>query len=332
MEWDKCIRMIQKYLEDGPLVVLGSGASIPYGLPSMSGLADEIKKSDRVNVDSHYPLFCEAVNKKGLEGAIDVASLQPATKDEIRLVVWQSVNEKDLHFFDKHPTEPPQSLTCLLEKILAPTPNHAVVVTTNYDRLVEYAVDGIKASAVTGFEGNLIRRLELASSSVFRKRVHSRERVVDIWKVHGSIDWFRSYDGTIVSLPFSRAVPNNMEPLIIPPGKGKYSKTHDEPFRTVISEADKAFVKASSYLCIGYGFNDDHIQPKLLEEISKGKPIVILAKSITSACKKHVIEAGIAKYLIFEEADSEHTKVYGNGWTSIYEGQFWNLENFMKIW
>ena len=85
-------------------------------------------------------------------------------------------------------------------------------------------------------------------------------------------------------------------------------------------------------MCIGYGFNDDHIQPKLLEEISKGKPIVILAKSITSACKKHVIEAGIAKYLIFEEADSEHTKVYGNGWTNIYEGQFWNLENFMKIW
>ena len=107
MKWDKCIRMIQKYLENGPLVVLGSGASIPYGLPSMSGLADEIKKSDRVNVDSNYPMFCEAVNKQGLEEAIDVASLQPAIKDEIRLVVWQSVNEKDLQFFDKHPTEPP---------------------------------------------------------------------------------------------------------------------------------------------------------------------------------------------------------------------------------
>ena len=27
-----------------------------------------------------------------------------------------------------------------------------------------------------------------------------------------------------------------------------------------------------------------------------------------------------------------HTKVYGNGWEEIYEGQFWLLDNFMKIW
>ena len=332
MEWDKCIRTIQTYLENGPLIVLGSGASIPYGLPSMSGLADEIKKSDKVNTDPNYPAFCNAMDGIGLEEAMDKDLLQIATKNEIRSIVWQVINKKDLQFFDANPNEPPQSLICLLKKILAPTPNHAVIVTTNYDRLVEYAVDGIEATAVTGFEGNLIRKLELAPSSVFRKRVRSRERVIDIWKVHGSVDWFKSFDGSIVSLPFSRVVPNNMEPLIIPPGKGKYSKTHDEPFRTVISEADKAFVNASSYLCIGYGFNDDHIQPKLLEEISKGKPIVILVRSMTPACKKHVIEAGITKYLIFEEADFKHTKVYGNGWNEIYEGQFWNLENFMKIW
>ena len=332
MEWDKCIRLIQTYLENSPLIVLGSGASIPYGLPSMPGLADEIKKSDKVNTDPNYSAFCDAMDRIGLEEAMDKDLLQIATKNEIRSIVWQAINKKDLQFFDGHPNEPPQSLIYLLKKVLAPTPNHAVIVTTNYDRLVEYAVDGIEATAVTGFEGNLIRKLELTPSSVSRKRVRSRERVVDIWKVHGSVDWFCSSDGSIIALPFSRFVPDGMNPLIIPPGKGKYSSTHDEPYRTVISEADRAFVNALSYLCIGYGFNDDHIQPKLLEEISKGKPIVILAKSITPACKKHIIDAGITKYLIFEEADSEHTKVYWNGGNEIYEGQFWLLDNFLKIW
>lgn len=66
----------------------------------------------------------------------------------------------------------------------------AVVVTTNYDRLPDYAADGIEASSVTGFEGAYIKKLELPNSSITTKRVRARERVVEIWKVHGSLDWF----------------------------------------------------------------------------------------------------------------------------------------------
>ena len=91
-------------------------------------------------------------------------------------------------------------------------------------------------------------------------------------------------------------------------------------------------MQAGAYLCVGYGFNDEHIQPKLLAQISEGKPIVILARTMTSACRKHIVEAGINKYLIFEFSDFTHTKVYGNGWEEIYEGQYWLLDNFMKIW
>ncbi len=37
-------KIIQEYLADSPLVVLESGASVPYGLPTMSGLADVLRK------------------------------------------------------------------------------------------------------------------------------------------------------------------------------------------------------------------------------------------------------------------------------------------------
>lgn len=37
-------KMIQEYLSDSPLVVLGSGASVPYGLPTMGGLASELRE------------------------------------------------------------------------------------------------------------------------------------------------------------------------------------------------------------------------------------------------------------------------------------------------
>lgn len=146
------------------------------------------------------------------------------------------------------------------------------------------------------------------------------------------LDWFVAPDGTIASFPLARTIPENFQPLIVPPGKDKYSSTHDEPYRTIIAEADNAFVQAGAYLCVGYGFNDEHIQPKLLAQITNGKPIVVLARTMTQACKKHIVEAGISKYLIFEFFDPTHTKVYGNGWEEIYEGQYWLLDNFMKIW
>lgn len=332
MEWSGCMSLLQGYLENSPLIVLGSGASMPYDLPSMGGLAEEIKKSDIVISDPNYSAFCTTVDESGLEGAIDAVNLLPETLKEIRRVVWTTVNEKDLLYFDQHPIAPPKALVDLIKKVLAPTPNRAVIVTTNYDRLAEYAADGVGATTVTGFEGSLIKKLELPSMSLKTKRTRSRERVVDIWKVHGSLDWFNASDGTVTAFPLTRTIPHDFQPLIIPPGKEKYSSTHDEPYRTIISQADNAFVQAGAYLCVGYGFNDEHIQPKLLAQISRGKPIVILARTMTPACKKHIVEAGISKYLIFELSDSTHTKVYGNGWEEIYEGQYWLLDNFMKIW
>lgn len=332
MEWNGCMSLLQGYLENSPLIVLGSGASMPYELPSMGGLADEIKKSDTVISDPNYNAFCTAVDNSGLEGAIDAVNLLPETLREIRRVVWETVNEKDCLYFDQHPIDPPTALVELIRKVLAPTPNKVSIVTTNYDRLAEYAADGAGATTVTGYKGSLIKKLELSSSLLKTRRTRARERVVDIWKVHGSLDWFQAPDGTSVALPLARTIPNNFQPLIIPPGKEKYSSTHDEPYRTIIAEADNAFVQAGAYLCVGYGFNDEHIQPKLLTQISKGKPIVILARTMTPACKKHIVEAEVSKYLIFEFADSTHTKVYGKGWEEVYEGQYWLLDNFMKVW
>lgn len=332
MEWNGCISMMQGYLENSPVIVLGSGASMPYGLPSMGALADVIKKDPIIRADPNYANLCNAMDKSGLELAIDSVDLKQETLDNIRIVVWKAVGEKDWEYFHNNPASAPKTMVKLLEKVIAPTPNMATVVTTNYDRLPEYAADLIGATTVTGFEGELIRKFELPTSVVKAKRTRARERIVDIWKVHGSLDWFVNESNQVVSFPLSKEIPCGFRPLIVPPGKDKYSSTHEEPYRTIISKADNAFVEAGAYLCVGYGFNDEHIQPKLLAQIKKGKPIVVLARTMTDACKRHIIEAGISKYLVFEQADDSHTKVYGNGWNEIYDGQYWSLDKFLEIW
>ena len=323
---------MQGYLENSPLIVLGSGASVPYGLPSMGDLAVQIKSNDVVKVEPNYNAFCASLDSDGLEKAIDSVPLNEATMKAIRTTAWKSVNDSDLNYLKANSFSPPEALVKLFEKIIAPTPNKAVVVTTNYDRLSDYAADGIGASSVTGFEGSYIRKLEFPTDLTVTKRVRVRERSVDIWKVHGSLDWFIDAKGDVFSFPLSQEIPAGFSPLIVPPGKDKYSSTHNEPYRSIISEADKAFTTAGAYLCIGYGFNDEHIQPKLLAQIENGKPIVVLVRTMTDACKHHIINAGIRKYLIFERSDDFHTKVYGNGWSEIYDGQFWCLDDFLKVW
>ncbi len=332
MDWNGCLSTMQGYLENSPLIVLGSGASMPYGLPSMSSLAECIKSSDIVKDDPNYDAFCESLSSEGLEKAIDSVSLNEATINAIRTITWENVNSCDLNYLKSNAFSSPESLVKLFEKVIAPTPNKAVVVTTNYDRLPDYAADGIGASSITGFEGTYIKKLELPNSSVTTKRVRGRERIVEIWKVHGSLDWFTDAKGEIFSFPLLQEKPAGFSPLIVPPGKDKYSSTHNEPYRSIISEADKAFTTAGAYLCVGYGFNDEHIQPKLLAQIANGKPIVVLVRTMTDACKHHIIGAGIRKYLIFERSDDSHTKVYGNGWSEIYDGQFWCLDEFLKVW
>ena len=325
-------KTLQTYLEDSPLIVLGSGASIPYGLPSMENLAQKIRELVDISSDEKYDDFCEALNNYGLEKAMDSVHLQQETQEKIKRCVWKEINGRDFSHFNENPIGSSNALSDLIKKVIAPTPNKATIVTTNYDRLAEYSADRIGATTVTGFEGNLIKKLEIPSTPLKAKRIRSRERIVDIWKVHGSLDWFLAPDGTVISFPFTQEIPNSFQPLIIPPGRGKYSKTHAEPYRSIIAEADKAFIQARSYLCIGYGFNDEHIQPKLLTQIETGKPIVILVKKMTDACKKHIVDTKIRKYLIFEEADETHTRVYGNNEECVYEGRFWSLDNFLKIW
>jgi len=175
--------------------------------------------------------------------------------------------------------------------------------------------------------------MDFPKAALQQKRIRSRDRVVNIWKVHGSLDWFLKDDGEIVCFPNSINIISNYNPLIVPPSKGKYNLTHKEPYRDVISQADNAFSRAGSFLCIGYGFNDDHIQPKLIEQIKNGKPIVVLCKKATEACKHNVMSADVKKYMIIEYSSDGETLVSSNNLNKTYHGNFWKLPEFIQaIW
>jgi len=333
MEYKEFLYQIQKYLENSPIIVLGSGASVDYGLPLMWELSEEIKRHSSKFNETEFETLYKNLETKNLEEAIDATTLSDESLDVLRVIVWQYINYKDLAFYDKIiQGDSNFALVDLLKKVIAPSQNTATVVTTNYDRVAEYAIDLLGASMVTGFEGNLIQKMNIPSAGKRQQSIRLRERVVNIWKVHGSLDWFSCGDNVICT-PLSKNIAKKHKPLIIAPGKGKYNVTHNEPYRTIIAQADNAFSQASSFLCIGYGFNDDHIQPKLISQIKQGKPIVVICKEATDACKNNVISADVKKYAIIEHSMDGKTKVNGINYNEIYDGDFWKLNSFIKtIW
>jgi hypothetical protein len=131
-----------------------------------------------------------------------------------------------------------------------------------------------------------------------------------VWKVHGSVDWFLDESQVALALPFEAEFPGSLTPLMVTPGTTKYEETHQEPFRSIITQADLALEHASAYLCIGYGFNDSHIQPKLVQKVrTQSTPIVILAHTLTSNARDFLSGCPSAQFLALEMNDAS-TRVY----------------------
>ena len=130
------------------------------------------------------------------------------------------------------------------------------------------------------------------------------------------------------------ARPTGLEPVIITPGVEKYRLINDEPFLSIKQGADAALQSAQSYLCIGYGFNDSHVQTKLVERCrSETVPLVLITKSITPSAKEFLRSGKCQKYLALEEGENGcrmFTTAYPDG-IEINGNQFWQLDQFLTM-
>ncbi|MFT9497743.1 SIR2 family protein, partial [Anaerosolibacter sp.] len=200
-------------------------------------------------------------------------------------------------------------------------------VTTNYDRIAEYAIDHAYLEFSSGFSGYY---KQYFSGFQNNKKRHSNN--IELLKVHGSLDWFVDEDSNVVALPDAINEGFNLMPLMVTPGVRKYEHTHNEPFRSIITKSDETFEKASSVLCIGYGFNDIHIQPKLINKIRGGKiPILIIARTLTERALKF-IRSSQDENIIGIEMYSDGSKIISSFDNDIIiDEEIWSLSGLLNL-
>lgn len=322
-----------------PLIVLGSGASVPYGLPGMGSLGEHLAASQlppgMTDKDiSGWTEFCATLPQTDLESALTEVSLTEAVTQHIVSTTWKFLSAADVRVFEQVVANRQSlPLTRLYQHLFQSTAQDIQVVTPNYDRIAEYAAEAGGYCAYTGFSFGLLgHRAQNYVPKIFSggKQI----RTVNVWKVHGSFSWFRDQHGVVVSLPPMAAPPAGMEPVIVTPGIDKYRRTHGEPFRTLMQNADAAIRTAAAFLCVGYGFNDEHLQPLLVERCdSDSAPLVLMTKEISEKAHEFFKSGKCRKYLALEESLAG-TRVFSN---DIPDGQeiqgrsFWQLPEFLSL-
>lgn len=338
MSIDDIARIAQNCFQHNPAIVLGSGASIAHQIRGMSALGEYLR--DNLDVqgeeeDNAWTLIRTALaHGDGLEEALQKTAAPASMVRKIVNLTWEAIASDDLALLQRAAVgQEAFPLSDLIRALFRSTNNTINIVTPNYDRVAEYAVDVAEYIHATGFVPGLIRRREGADTILVRKGNYPA-RTVRIWKVHGSLDWFEDTNGTAISLPLSERLPEGLLPLIVTPGVSKYERTHDEPFRSVIQGADAALGHAGAFLCVGYGFRDTHIQPKLVERCrQKNVPIVVLAKQLTDEAKHFLSNNAGSAYLAMEECDGG-TRVYmpGTPGGEVINGHsIWSFKEFNNL-
>ena len=340
MTKDQIFKDIQDVVSNNPVVVIGSGASVSYGIPGMGKLADELKSFFAAHgyaaPDSQKSVqeFLDNLNKgMGLEDALLKTKATKEVEKDIVYTVWNLIEGADKSVFDRFIAGEQMKLQPLLAYLIYKDPTKVCnIVTTNYDRIVEYAACQTDAFVNTGFTPHIMGRPYSRYDFLPKKLESEFTGCLNVWKVHGSLDWFKKGE-VIASIANAMAIPKDYEPCIITPGTNKYEKSQQEPYRGILSHVDALFNKASGFLCIGYGFNDTHVHPVLLRIAKKvGIRILIVTKVITDPIKENVMNAGHDYIAVYSDGANGTIFQTPAEKMTIADEVYWSVEGFSRIY
>ncbi|KRE08892.1 hypothetical protein ASE61_04915 [Bosea sp. Root670] len=338
MDIDGIAKLAQSCFASSPVIVLGSGASAAHQLPGMNALRDHLTASivaDGAEEVAAWDAVRQSLDAgEHLEQALIGKVLPVALTRKIVAETWRCINIGDKAVFHRALTaDEAFPVGTLLASLFRSSNKTVDIVTTNYDRVAEYACNSVDLLFSTGFIPGYLQSREGADPVHF-SRAGKLMRAVRIWKVHGSLDWFERADGSTVAAPLFELPDGPLTPLIVTPGFNKFERTHDEPFRSAIQGADRALENAEAFLCVGFGFRDTHIEPKMLGRCrQKNLPVTVIARSLTDEARDFLQNKAGTKYLGIEMSGGG-SKVYVEehpDGININDQDFWSMAGFLKL-
>ncbi|MDM8346923.1 SIR2 family protein, partial [Pseudochrobactrum sp. sp1633] len=147
------------------------------------------------------------------------------------------------------------------------------IFTTNYDLLIENALERARTPYFDGFSGSKCAFFDPSSIS----KNDLPPRWVRLWKLHGSIGWESTENGEVVR------VPNSDNANMVYPSHIKYDQTQAAPFSSLFERLKNFILEPDTLiLCTGFSFADAHISSRLLESLMANPTAALLAFQFNS--------------------------------------------------
>lgn len=347
---DEVVQRIQSLFRPSPVLLVGSGFSCGFGLPGMLDLAKHLVanfKTSAISSDAMalWETHAEAIEddfERGLNQIPIGATAREEVTEEVRRLISGIICDKTLAAEDNIRGLPapheaaPARLLRLVFRGIPQNSDCAHVITTNYDTLVELFCDLAQLPIDTGFEGHRYRffrkdspyRTHFRHESIPGKKAlqleYRKVPNVRVMKPHGSITWHSTTAGPVEILdyrkPSSRA--------IVIPGPTKYEEALiGRLFDSVRTEMNAVLRDAEGVMCIGFGFNDDHLQGVITERLGNKMPMLILTRDFTPKIKTLLLQF---PHVVAIARDGAGAQCHVGGHVHKTDDPVWELDRFLK--
>lgn len=341
---------IQAMFRATPTLLVGSGFSCGYDLPHMGALGQHLADvvGPRLVTEEAKAVWETALAaiRDNLEVGLNTIANGAQGRDEIVAILREEtaklITDKTLAaeaVILSHSAPSTLAPSRLMRRLFDGAPQNTEsisVITTNYDTLLELFCDLADVPLDTGFTG--FRRRKPRANSLFLtsyNRIwaadkrgtqvdHRPCKTVRLYKPHGSITWHATKDG-----PIEVVNDNSMAPkAIVVPGPSKYQDALvNTLFDAMRTEMNAALTRTDALVCIGFGFNDDHLQGAIKARLDSHMPMLILTRGLTDS-----INSLLKSYphVVAFCQSGDGCQCHQNGNVLSSPQPLWQLDDFMK--
>ncbi len=314
----RLVQRLRQYLELRNLsLLIGNGCSLPLGSPTIDNLAKLLPELDAkpycltdpnrqkvakqlldrllaknealgfepalallANIEANEQTLKSAVMyEDGPVSAADAQCLEQLLKKWLflRCKAISGVSDSRLLFHEE-----------VLRRVLLRSTNlpRAKVFTVNYDLLLERALDNLGVLYFDGFLGTINRTLRTESyhydlyypGETTEGRVSRVDRVLHLYKLHGSINWRRrSADVPDVFISHTTPDENDFGDVMIYPSPLKVTEMNGYPYSEMFRHFSAHIHQPQSVLLtMGYRFQDTHVNRLIYQALSIPSFVLII--------------------------------------------------------
>lgn len=331
-------KAIQKFFRDRPFVFFGTGTSCAMDIRfGMGALREELIKT--ITPESLSPVqkrqWESVLSNLSKSGDLETAMNKISDKvllDRVINITGGFVASVDSEYSYKilsgDSKWPAINLIKKLLGSLTPDCPYLPILTPNYDMLFEYACCKEQIPYTNGYVGGIVKaqhwKTAIQRFVVEKKRlVKSKYKTIKtlsnhirLFKVHGSLNLFDLGNRVIENDSWMWKPPSSVRRMIITPGLSKYEVAHR--YRTeLLSQADEEIQKASSFLFLGYGFNDNHLDNSIKNKIvNENCNCLIITKDI-NANILDLANSASSVWVVSKGAELNGTTIYNQNYRPL---------------